>query len=82
MKRIPAAWVTDNPEAAALHETTRLEVDASLARARLGVYGRLNIVQTLEWTVQWYKAHASGMDASGLRELCLRQIAEYGTLTT
>jgi CDP-glucose 4,6-dehydratase len=78
----PATWTTDEPRGAALHETTRLEVDASLARARLGVYSRLSVEQTLQWTVKWYKAHAQGAAARSLRDLCLEQIADYGKLAT
>ena len=55
-----ASWELDknfNP-----HEALSLKLDSSKARARLGWSSALDIETTLEYVVQWYKAHHKGED--------------------
>lgn len=56
------------------HEARFLQLDSSKARSRLGWRPRLDLATALEWTVEWYKAHADGADAKGL---ALAQIDRY-----
>ncbi|MHB1843348.1 MAG: CDP-glucose 4,6-dehydratase [Deltaproteobacteria bacterium] len=59
------------------HEAAQLALDAAKARQRLNWKPRLDHQSALEWTVEWYKAHARGSD---LRALTLEQIERYGRL--
>lgn len=59
------------------HEHIYLKLDASKARAKLGWQPRLRIDETVEWVVDWYRAHHEGADA---RDLCLRSIERYRAL--
>jgi CDP-glucose 4,6-dehydratase len=68
----PAGWTRD--AAAHPHEAGFLRLDSSKARAGLGWRPRLGLETALEWTVQWYKAHAQGGDA---KQLSLAQIERY-----
>jgi CDP-glucose 4,6-dehydratase len=56
------------------HEATFLKVDASKAKALLEWHPRLDLDQTLEWSVSWYRSHQAGADA---RQLVLDQIHRY-----
>lgn len=56
------------------HEASRLALDTSLARQRLGWRPRLDLAQTLDWTGTWYARYLGGEDA---RELALGQVADY-----
>lgn len=62
-----------------LHEATELRVDSSKAQTYLGWRPRLDIGAAIDWTVEWYRGHLSGMDA---RALCLDQIDRYQELGT
>jgi len=58
----------------AKHESEWLDLEAELARTRLGVEARLSSEQAINWAVDWYKDEMSGKPA---RELCLAQINAY-----
>jgi CDP-glucose 4,6-dehydratase len=59
------------------HESTYLKLDASKARSRLGWRPRLPVAQSLEWTVEWYRAYRDGAD---LRALTESQVERYTAL--
>jgi len=67
-----AGWEIDNDNHQ--HEARRLALDSGKARARLGWMPRLDLAQSLQWTVNWYKRHHGGEDA---RELSRAQISSY-----
>jgi CDP-glucose 4,6-dehydratase len=71
----PAEWRTDGGKHP--HEAHYLRLDAGKARKELGWRPRLGIKQAISWTAEWYRQQAAGNSA---RELCLAQIAHYGTL--
>lgn len=56
-----------------LHEAQLLMLDISKAKFRLGWEPRMNINQTIELTVDWYKRYRS----DNIYELCLNQIIKY-----
>jgi len=58
------------------HEAGLLKLDTSKARARLGWRPRSDVRTCLQWTADWYRAHAEGADSKTLRELMLTQIRE------
>jgi CDP-glucose 4,6-dehydratase len=71
----PARWIADpGPH---VHEAHFLKLDSSKARAQLGWKPRLGLDNALAWTVEWYKACASGV---GARALCLEQIEKFEKL--
>ncbi|MDE7103785.1 MAG: CDP-glucose 4,6-dehydratase, partial [Bacteroidales bacterium] len=57
----------------AVHEAQLLMLDISKARYRLGWRPRLNLAQTVELTVDWYKRYRTA-DVYGL---CVEQIDKY-----
>lgn len=57
----------------ALHEANLLMLDISKAHFNLGWSPRLNIDQTLELTVEWYKKYKS----QNVYDLCVEQIKNY-----
>lgn len=59
------------------HEAHYLKVDASKARARLGWRPRLTTETAVQWTAEWYRAHAGGAKA---RALCDEQIERFEKL--
>lgn len=59
------------------HEAHTLKLDSSKAKDRLGWRPRLRLETTLEWVVEWYRAHQRGDD---LRALCLEHIQRYENL--
>jgi CDP-glucose 4,6-dehydratase len=61
----------------ALHEASMLSLDCSKARTRLGWKPRLSLIESLEWIVEWYKAHADG---ENLVQVTLRQIEKFNEL--
>ena len=72
----PAAWVADpGPHA---HEAHYLKLDSSKARTQLQWRPRLGLARALQWTVEWYKAHAGGQDATALARA---QIERYMALS-
>ena len=56
------------------HEATQLALDSSKARQRLRWSPRTSMRQTLEATVEWYKACAAGQE---MQRLCLDQIDAF-----
>lgn len=70
-----ASWKAEGQDA--LHEAAMLKLDCSRAKARLGWSPRLPLESALDWTVEWYRAHARGEDVAAL---ALGQIARYERL--
>lgn len=56
----------------ALHEAKLLMLDIAKAKYRLGWEPRMNIIQTIELTIDWYKQYRDTV-----YELCLEQISIY-----
>ena len=53
-----ASWITDdkvNP-----HEAELLALDATKAETQLNWHNKLSFEETLDWTLDWYKAVESG----------------------
>jgi CDP-glucose 4,6-dehydratase len=69
-----ARWEADVGEHP--HEARYLKLDCSKARARLGWTPRLPLEEALEWTVQWFRAYATGEDVRALTEQQIRQYRE------
>lgn len=69
-------WQRDASAASAPREMQSLSLDPARARA-LGIGDRLPGRLALDWTAEWYRAHANGADA---RDLTLKQIAAYSRL--
>ncbi|RKP47238.1 CDP-glucose 4,6-dehydratase [Cohnella endophytica] len=46
----------------AVHEAPLLTLNSSKARVKLGWTPKLRIEETVDWTIQWYRAFAAGMD--------------------
>jgi CDP-glucose 4,6-dehydratase len=69
-------WVEDR-DPAAPPETPDLSIDATLAKRTLGWRPRLDIDTAIRWTVEWWRATASGSD---LRSLASDQITAYEKL--
>lgn len=57
----------------ALHEAQLLMLDISKAKFRLGWEPKMNIDQTVELTVDWYKKY----DSVNVYNLCINQIKQY-----
>lgn len=64
-------------QAGALHEARALRLAIDKARLRLGWKPRWTLAETMQRTVEWYRAHYAGATPGALRELCLRQIADF-----
>ncbi len=69
-------WQRDASAAGAPREMHSLSLDPARARG-LGIRDPLPGRLALDWTAEWYRAHASGADA---RDLTNRQIADYAAL--
>lgn len=67
-----ASWQLDGNEHP--HEASYLRVDSSKTQARLGWQSRLDIEDTLCWTVEWYRRRLNGEAAD---RLVLEQINRY-----
>lgn len=59
------------------HEATLLKLDCSKANRRLGWSPRLDLETTLDWLVDWYRAHLDGEDMLAVTR---KQIADYDAL--
>lgn len=70
-----AGWVYDDGDHP--HEADFLKLDCSKARLRLGWKPRLKLTDAIEWTVEWYRAYAKGLD---VRDLVFDQIAKFDQL--
>jgi CDP-glucose 4,6-dehydratase len=57
-----------------LHESAWLALDVAKAKRKLGVSHRLSLVQAVQRTMTWYRAHRDGADA---RQLCVADIADF-----
>lgn len=68
-------WECRQP-AGAVHEARALRLAIDKARLRLGWKPRWTLAETMQRTVEWYRAHSAGATPGALRELCLRQIAD------
>jgi CDP-glucose 4,6-dehydratase len=58
-----------------MKESTLLRLDISKSVARLDWKPRLSTVETLEWTAEWYAAHAANPAAA--RHITLEQLAAF-----
>ena len=67
---LDAAARSSGPLASAVHHPSR-------AKAELGWRPVLDLDATLDWTADWYRAHAEG---EAMRERTLAQIAAYEEL--
>jgi CDP-glucose 4,6-dehydratase len=67
-----AGWLQDPAEHP--HEAHTLKLDSTKARIELGWAPRLSLIEALQLTVDWYKAHHRGDD---LRALCERQVLQF-----
>ena len=59
------------------HEANLLRLDCTKAKERLGWRSRLNLENSISWTINWYKEYLLGSD---MREVTRRQIEEYMSL--
>jgi CDP-glucose 4,6-dehydratase len=59
------------------HEAHYLKLDCAKARALLGWSPRTDLETAVEWTVEWYRAHANNAD---MRALSLEQIDRFAAL--
>jgi CDP-glucose 4,6-dehydratase len=60
-----------------LHEAKNLMLDNSKSKAILGVYPAMNLSESIEMTISWYKNYLAGKDAG---ELCNAEIDKYLSL--
>jgi CDP-glucose 4,6-dehydratase len=70
-----AKWFQDGDAGA--HEASYLKLDASRARTELDWTPKLRLADALEWSVDWYRAHAEGQD---MRTFTTQQIRKYEAL--
>ena len=59
------------------HEARYLKLDCRKARSKLGWTPKLSLVDTLEWTLEWYKSYYQGLP---VYPLTLQQINRYEKL--
>ncbi len=67
-----ARWKLDDGEHP--HEAHYLKLDCAKSRDELGVFPVLDLRETLQWIVQWYRAWSEGAD---MRRLTEQQIGRY-----
>lgn len=67
----------DKSDPNAPHEAVLLRLTVDKALSELGVAPRWNTKATVDATVEWYRAHASGATGAELRALTLAQIDRY-----
>jgi CDP-glucose 4,6-dehydratase len=67
-----ATWAHD-PESG-VHEAHLLKLDSTKARTLLGWRPKLDVEHSVDWTVNWYRAHASGIN---MRDFTRKQIDEF-----
>jgi CDP-glucose 4,6-dehydratase len=78
LEKIGARWgelhTVRSAEGERPHEASFLKLDSAKARSLLGWQPCLDFDTALDWTVDWYRAHAAGED---MRALTLRQIDRF-----
>jgi len=67
-----ALWYTDTRPHP--HEAQHLSLDSSKARNRLAWSPNLSVLEAVEWTCQWYRAHHTG---ENMAECCHDQIVSF-----
>lgn len=72
--RMGTGDVISRPQPSAPRETAVLRVDSSRARAALDWKPQLSLRSAVEWTADWYRAHASGSDDL---HVTMEQISKY-----
>jgi len=70
-----ASWVPDAD--AGVHEAGFLKLDSSRAKAELAWRPRLRLADALDWTLDWFRAHAAGED---MQRFTLGQIEAYESI--
>jgi len=60
------------------HEAKFLRLDSSLAKETFGWHPQWSLVETVEHTISWYRAHHDG---GSMRDISLQQIADYEAAT-
>jgi len=60
-----------------MHETESLTLDSSKARKELGWSNKLNLEETVTWTVDWYKKYFEG---ENMKEYSFEQIENFTSL--
>ncbi|MBU6160227.1 MAG: CDP-glucose 4,6-dehydratase [Myxococcales bacterium] len=73
-----AAWQDISDREHGPHEAGLLKLDSSLAAHRMGWRPKIPLSQCLQWTAEWYRAHAEGASAEALRGMMLAQIRTAG----
>jgi len=68
----PASWKTFGNNQP--HETSYLKLDCSKAKSQLNWYPRWNLKESLEKTIEWYKAYYNGED---VLKIMMEQIEKY-----
>jgi CDP-glucose 4,6-dehydratase len=80
VERMAERWgagATWRVEPSGLHEARLLKLDCSKAHADLGWSPRLALSDTLDWLIDWYRAHLDGAD---MRAVTLGQIDRFRAL--
>ena len=71
-----AAWASTGAAAGAPHEAGLLRLDASRARGELGWAPRLPLEASVDWVVEWHRAHAGGADPRAVTESQIQRYAD------
>jgi CDP-glucose 4,6-dehydratase len=71
-----ASWVIEDKDH--LKETHTLHLDSSKARNALGWSPKLHLNQTLEWTLDWYKAYSMNESLQSFTESQILQYLDIG----
>lgn len=69
-----AKWVAEENQT--FHEAKCLRLDSNKSRMNLGWSPKISLEETLETTLEWYKAHHRNQN---MKEFTLQQIEEYET---
>jgi len=82
VQKMEALWGGDvrseiNVDPKAVHEATLLQLDCTKATEQLEWQPKLDLDETLKWTVEWYRALHQGKD---MRAFTLEQIKQYEAL--
>ena len=70
----PGPWTITHPSTPQPEETAMLRLDSTKAATRLGWRPLLSLEDTLQWTVDWYRAFAEAQD---MHEFTREQLATY-----